>query len=75
MDIDRQAVYVAAFSLYLALLELDPDPQPPDALRLPRLLVSEHSNERGKIFIFKISSTLNPSLIVTHRLWIEGLIS
>ena len=48
MDIDRQAVYVAAFSLYLALLELDPDPQPPDALRLPRLLVSDHSNERGK---------------------------
>ena len=48
MDIDRQAVYVAAFSLYLALLELDPDPQPPDALRLPRLLVSEHSDERGK---------------------------
>ena len=31
MDIDRQAVYVTAFSLYLALLELDPDPQPPDA--------------------------------------------
>ena len=29
IDIDRDAVYVAAFSLYLALLELDPDPQPP----------------------------------------------
>ena len=48
MDIDRQAVYVAAFSLYLALLELDPDPQPPDALRLPRLLQSEDSNDGGK---------------------------
>ncbi|MXY08448.1 MAG: N-6 DNA methylase, partial [Rhodothermaceae bacterium] len=48
MDIDRQAVYVAAFSLYLALLELDPDPQPPDALRLPRLLESEGSDEGGK---------------------------
>ena len=48
MDIDRQAVYVAAFSLYLALLELDPDPQPPDALRLPQLLESEGSNDGGK---------------------------
>ncbi len=48
MDIDRQAVYVAAFSLYLALLELDPDPQPPDALRLPRLLGSDNSNVGGK---------------------------
>ena len=48
MDIDRQAVYVAAFSLYLALLELDPDPQPPDALRLPRLLESEDSNNGGR---------------------------
>ena len=47
MDIDRQAVYVAAFSLYLALLELDPDPQPPDALRLPRLLESEGLGEGG----------------------------
>ena len=48
LDIDRQAVYVAAFSLYLALLELDPDPQPPDALRLPRLLESEDSKDGGK---------------------------
>ena len=47
IDIDRQAVYVAAFSLYLALLELDPDPQPPDALRLPRLLESGNSNDGG----------------------------
>ena len=48
MDIDQQAVYVAAFSLYLALLELDPDPQPPDALKLPRLLASEGSNGGSK---------------------------
>ena len=48
MDIDRQAVYVAAFSLYLALLELDPDPQPPDALRFPRLLASDHSHGRAQ---------------------------
>ena len=48
IDIDRQAVYVAAFSLYLALLELDPDPQPPDALKLPRLLESERRNDGAK---------------------------
>ena len=38
IDIDRDAVHVAAFSLYLALLELDPDPQPPSALKFPYLL-------------------------------------
>lgn len=38
LDIDQDAIYVAAFSLYLALLELDPDPQPPDALKLPPLI-------------------------------------
>ena len=47
IDIDQQAVYVAAFSLYLALLELDPDPQPPAALRLPRLIDPEPPNNRG----------------------------
>ena len=40
LDIDRQAVYLAAFSLYLAILELDPDPHPPDVLALPTLLES-----------------------------------
>ena len=40
IDIDKDAVHVAAFSLYLALLELDPDPRPPDALRLPHLMGS-----------------------------------
>ena len=48
MDIDRQAVYVAAFSLYLALLELDPDPRPPGALKFPRLLESQSSDEGAK---------------------------
>ena len=48
IDIDKQAVYVAAFSLYLALLELDPDPQPPDALRLPRLLETEDPDDGGQ---------------------------
>ncbi len=44
MDVDTDAVYVAAFSLYLALLELDPDPQPPDALRFPPLLENNQQN-------------------------------
>ena len=33
VDISEAAVRIAAFSLYLAALELDPDPQPPRALR------------------------------------------
>ena len=45
IDIDRDAVYVAAFSLYLALLELDPDPRPPDALKFPPLM---EDNEDGR---------------------------
>ena len=64
MDIDRQAVYVAAFSLYLALLELDPDPQPPDALRLPRLLESEGSNEAGKNLY--VQDFFNPESAFNH---------
>ena len=32
VDISEAAVRIAAFSLYLAALELDPDPQPPEAL-------------------------------------------
>lgn len=39
MDIDRDAIYVAAFSLYLALLEMDPHPRQAP-LRLPQLLAS-----------------------------------
>ena len=38
VDSDETAVRVAAFSLYLAALELDPDPTSPDALRLKPLL-------------------------------------
>jgi hypothetical protein len=46
IDIDRGAIQVAAFSLYLALLELDPDPQPPEALKLPRLSSLEPTTAR-----------------------------
>lgn len=38
VDINEAAVQVAAFSLYLAALELDPDPKPPEALRFERLI-------------------------------------
>ncbi len=38
VDISEAAVRVAAFSLYLAALELDPDPRPPEALRFERLI-------------------------------------
>ena len=37
VDVNRAAVRIAAFSLYLAALELDPDPQPPRALKFKPL--------------------------------------
>ncbi len=37
VDISEAAVRVAAFSLYLAALELDPEPRPPEALRFEPL--------------------------------------
>ena len=38
VDVSEAAVRVAAFSLYLAALELDPDPQPPEVLRFEALI-------------------------------------
>lgn len=38
VDISEAAVRVAAFSLYLAALELDPDPQPPQSLKFQPLI-------------------------------------
>ena len=37
VDISDVAIRVAAFSLYLAALELDPDPRPPEALKFKHL--------------------------------------
>lgn len=38
VDSNETAVRIAAFSLYLAVLELDPNPSPPKALRFPPLI-------------------------------------
>lgn len=38
VDISDAAIRVAAFSLYLAALEIDPDPQPPEALTFEPLI-------------------------------------
>jgi hypothetical protein len=38
VDISDAAIRVAAFSLYLAAIELDPDPQPPEALKFKPLI-------------------------------------
>ncbi len=38
VDINEAAARVAAFSLYLTALELDPDPQPPQALKFEPLI-------------------------------------
>ena len=38
VDISDAAIRIAAFSLYLAALELDPDPQPPESLRFRHLV-------------------------------------
>lgn len=46
IDIDSDAVDVTAFSLYLTLLELDPDPQPPTALKFPLLLSSDTQSDK-----------------------------
>ena len=51
IDIDRDAVYVAAFSLYLALLELDPDPRPPDALTFPPLMEDDGDGHPRSLYV------------------------
>jgi type I restriction-modification system DNA methylase subunit len=38
VNISEAAIRVAAFSLYLAALELDPDPQPPQSLKFQPLI-------------------------------------
>ena len=51
VDIDRDAVYVAVFSLYLALIELDPDPRPPDALKFPQLMSEDEDGHPPSLYV------------------------
>ena len=51
IDIDKDAIYVAAFSLYLALLELDPDPRPPDALAFPPLMGDSTDGHARNLYV------------------------
>lgn len=46
-DINHSALTLAALSLYLTALELDPDPFPPEKLRFDRLMGSVLRNMRG----------------------------
>ncbi len=51
IDIDRDAVSVAAFSLYLALLEMGPDPQAGEALTLPHLIAGPSDHQPGNLYV------------------------
>lgn len=53
VDISEAAVRVAAFSLYLAALELDPDPQPPHSLKFRPLI--------GKTLLIEDARTVEQS--------------
>lgn len=58
IDIDRDAIHVTAFSLYLTLLELDPDPQPLEALKFPALLSADPSfNQLPNLYIQDFCNT------------------
>ena len=63
VDVNESAVRVAAFSLYLAALELDPDPQPPHALKFEPLI--------GKTLIvadaYHVETTASGRLAMTER--------
>lgn len=60
VDIDPNAVSVAAFSLYLALLELDPDPFAPDALRLPHLVAGGSPDGPSNLYVQDFFNTQHP---------------
>ena len=63
VDVNESAVRVAAFSLYLAALELDPDPQPPHDLKFEPLI--------GKTLIvadaYHVETTPSGRLAMTER--------
>ena len=51
IDVDKDAVYMAAFSLYLALLEMDPDLRVPDALQFPHLMGSASNGNPRNLYV------------------------
>jgi hypothetical protein len=78
VDISDTAIRVAAFSLYLAALELDPDPQPPRSLKFQPLIgktliasdarTVEHSADGKKVF-HSCSDLKKFDLIVGNPPW------
>lgn len=78
VDISEAAVRVAAFSLYLAALELDPDPQPPHSLKFQpligkTLLVGDartvEQSEDGKSVLATVAGLKQFDLIVGNPPW------
>ena len=51
MDIDKDAVYVTAFSLYLALLEMEQTTGQPPQFKLPKLMGGESDQESQNLYI------------------------
>lgn len=78
VDISEAAVRVAAFSLYLAALELDPDPQPPHSLTFrpligKTLLIGDartvEQSDDGKAVLRTLTGLKQFDLIVGNPPW------
>ena len=74
LDISPEAVQIAAFSLYLTALELDPDPQPPSALRFrplvgENLFVADAFDESAEFNNHEVFRQKNLAAIVGNPPW------